>query len=132
MEISNAEDTEHALKGVKSFENTYGAKHPRAVDKVLDDLDELLAFYNFPAEHWIHLRTGNPIGSTFATFRHRTKLTKGPGSRAAGLAMAFKLIEPAQARWRSVNAPHLVAPVRAVATFVSGRLVERPTETVAA
>jgi hypothetical protein len=66
--------------------------------------------------------------STFATVRHRTKVTKGPGSRAAGLAMAFKLIESAQTRWRAVNAPHLVALVRAGSTFTNGRLVERPDE----
>jgi hypothetical protein len=74
----------------------------------------------------------NPIESTFATdfatVRHRTKVTKGPGSRAAGLAMAFKLIEAAQDRWRAVNAPHLVALVRAGATFVNGKLVKRPAE----
>ena len=64
--------------------------------------------------------------STFATVRHRTKITKGPGSRAAGLAMAFKLIEAAQDRWRAVNTPHLVALVRAGATFKGGKLVERP------
>ena len=81
-----------------------------------------------PREHWVHLRTTNPIESTFATVRHRTKVTKGPGSRAAGLAMAFKLIESAQDRWRAVNAPHLVALVRAGATFINGKLVERPGE----
>ena len=80
-----------------------------------------------PAEHWVHLRTTNPIESTFATVRHRTKITKGPGSRAAGLAMAFKLIQSAQDHWRMVNAPHLVALVRAGATFINGKLVERPT-----
>ena len=67
------------------------------------------------------------IESTFATVRHRTKVTEGPGSKAAGLAMAFKLIEAAQARWRAVNAPHLVALVRAGARFEPGHLVERPT-----
>jgi hypothetical protein len=77
--------------------------------------------------HWVHLRTTNPIESTFATVRHRTKVTKGPGSKAAGLAMAFKLIEAAQARWRTVNAPQLVALVRAGARFDRGKLVERPT-----
>lgn len=66
------------------------------------------------------------IESTFATVRHRSKITKGPGSRAAGLAMAFKLIESAQTRWRAVNAPHLVALVRAGARFLNGKLVERP------
>ena len=82
----------------------------------------------FPAEHWIHLRTTNPIESTFATVRLRTKVTKGPGSRAAGIAMAYKLIDAAQARWRAVNAPHLVALVRAGATFHKGKLLERPTD----
>jgi transposase-like protein len=127
-EIWNAEDRRHALDAVKSFQAAYGAKFPKAVAKITDDLDELLAFYDYPAEHWIHLRTTNPIESTFATVRHRTKITRGPGSRTAGLAMAFKLIQAAQARWRAVNAPHLVALVRAGATFVNGKLVERPDE----
>jgi putative transposase len=93
------------------------------------DLEVLLAFYDYPAEHWIHLRTTNPIESTFATVRLRQRVTKGPGSLAAGVAMAFKLTESAQARWRAVNAPHLVALVRAGATFERGQLVERPDET---
>jgi transposase-like protein len=125
-EIWNAEDRRHALDAVTSFKTAYGAKFPKAVAKITDDLDELLAFYDFPAEHWIHLRTTNPIESTFATVRHRTKITRGPGSRAAGLAMAFKLIQAAQDRWRAVNGPHLVALVRTGATFVDGKLVERP------
>jgi transposase-like protein len=127
-EIWNAEDKRHALDAVKSFEADYGAKFAKAVAKITDDLDELLAFYDYPAEHWVHLRTTNPIESTFATVRNRTKVTKGPGSRAAGLAMAFKLIEAAQSRWRAVNAPHLVALVRAGARFEAGKLVERPAE----
>ncbi|MFD2422655.1 IS256 family transposase [Amycolatopsis pigmentata] len=127
-EIWNAEDKRRALDAVKAFDATYGAKFPKATAKITDDIDELLAFYDYPAEHWIHLRTTNPIESTFATVRHRTKVTKGPGSRAAGLAMAFKLIESAQARWRAVNAPHLVALVRAGARFENGKLVERPDE----
>jgi len=106
----------------------YGAKFPKAAAKITDDEEELLAFYDYPCEHWVHLRTTNPIESTFATVRHRTKVTKGPGSRAAGLAMAFKLIESAQDRWRAVNAPHLAALVRAGATFINGKLVERPGE----
>lgn len=129
-EIWNAEDKDHAQAAVKGFQAAYGAKYPKAVAKVVDDIEELLAFYDFPAEHWVHLRTTNPIESTFATVRHRTKVTKGPGSRAAGLAMAFKLIESAQARWRAVNAPHLVALVRTGATFFNGKLVERPDDRV--
>jgi len=125
-EIWGAEDKQHALAAVAAFQAAYGAKFAKAVAKITDDLEELLAFYDFPAEHWIHLRTTNPIESTFATVRHRTKITRGPGSRAAGLAMAFKLIQAAQDRWRAVNAPHLVALVRAGATFVNGQLVERP------
>jgi transposase-like protein len=125
-EIWNAEDRRHALDAVSSFKAAYGAKFGKAVAKITDDLSVLLAFYDFPAEHWIHLRTTNPIESTFATVRHRTKITRGPGSRAAGLAMAFKLIEAAQHRWRALNAPHLVALVRAGAVFESGKLVERP------
>ena len=87
----------------------------------------LLEFYNYPAEHWVHLRTTNPIESTFATVRLRQRSPRArlPGR---GLAMAFKLIEAAQARWRAVNAPHLVALVRAGAAFKKGKLVERPDE----
>ena len=127
-EIYHAEDKDHAIKAAKAFAADYGAKWPKAVAKVTDDLDVLLAFYDYPAEHWIHLRTTNPIESTFATVRLRQRVTKGPGSRAAGIAMAFKLIESAQARWRAVNAPHLVALVRAGARFEKGKLVERPDE----
>ena len=121
----------HARDAVKEFESTYGAKFPKAVAKITDDVEQLLAFYDFPAEHWIHLRTTNPIESTFATVRNRSKITKGPGSRAAGIAMAYKLIEAAQSRWRAVNAPHLVALVRAGAKFENGKLVERPDDTTA-
>ncbi|WP_139307058.1 IS256 family transposase [Modestobacter sp. DSM 44400] len=128
-EIYNAEDKTHARAAAKAFAATYGAKFPKAAAKITDHLDQLLAFYDYPAEHWVHLRTTNPIESTFATVRHRTKITRGPGSRAAGLAMAFKLIEAAQDRWRAVNAPHLVALVRAGAVFQGGKLIERPDET---
>ena len=125
-EIYNAEDKTRARAAAKVFEREFGAKWPKAAAKITDDLDVLLAFFDYPAEHWIHLRTTNPIESTFATVRLRQRVTKGPGNRAAGVAMAFKLIEAAQARWRMVNAPHLVALVRAGALFVNGTLVERP------
>ena len=127
-EIYNAEDRDHALTAAKAFADLYGARWPKAVAKINDHLDVLLAFYDYPAEHWVHPRTTNPIESTFATVRLRQRVTKGPGSRAAGIAMAFKLMESAQTRWRAVNAPHLVALVRAGATFKKGILIERPDE----
>ena len=125
-EIYNAEDIDKARVAIKAFAVDYGAKYPKAVAKIVDNADVLLEFYRYPAEHWVHLRTTNPIESTFATVRLRTKVTKGPGSRAAGIAMAYKLIDTAQARWRSINAPHLVALVRAGAVFHKGKLLERP------
>jgi len=124
-------DRDHALAAATAFADEFGSKWPKAVAKITDDLDQLLAFYDFPAEHWIHLKTSNPIESTFATVRLRTKVTKGPGSRAAGLAMAYKLIIAAQDRWRAINGPHLVALVRAGATFNKGVLIENPNEVAA-
>ncbi|MEZ5237353.1 MAG: transposase, partial [Acidimicrobiales bacterium] len=126
-DIRDAASRRDATTAITAFTAEFGAKWPKAVAKIVDDAEQLLAFYDFPAEHWIHLKTSNPIESTFATVRLRTKVTKGPGSRAAGLAMAFKLLEAAQDRWRKVNAPHLVALVRAGATFRNGELVENHT-----
>ncbi|HUP70984.1 MAG TPA: IS256 family transposase [Acidimicrobiales bacterium] len=127
-EIRDGEDRSHAVKAIDAFAEEFAVKWPKAVAKIVDDAEPLLAFYDFPAEHWIHLKTTNPIESTFATVRLRTKVTKGPGSRAAGLAMAFKLIEAAEKRWRSVNAPHLVALVRAGVKFEKGVMIERPSK----
>jgi transposase-like protein len=127
-QIRDAEDRAHAEKAVKEFAAAYRAKYPKAVAKITEDKEQLLAFFDFPAEHWVHLKTSNPIESTFATVRLRTRVTKGPGSRAAGLAMVFKLVKAAEDRWRYVNSPHLVALVRAGATFEKGVLIERPDE----
>ncbi len=128
QEVRDAEDREHAEKAIERFAEDYEAKWPKAVEKITRDQGPLLAFFDFPAEHWIHLKTTNPIESTFATVRLRTKVTKGPGSRTAGLAMAYKLIESAQTRWRAVNAPELVALVRAGVKFEKGVMVERSEE----
>jgi len=127
-EIRDAPDREHAERAIAVFARDYGVKWPKAVAKVTDDAEALLCFYDFPAEHWVHLKTSNPIESTFSPVRARTRVTKGPGSKAAGLAMAFKLLEAAQGRWRAVNGPHLVALVRAGARFDKGVMVERPDE----
>jgi transposase-like protein len=124
-------DRTHAEKAIAAFAKTYGTKFPKAVTKITDDRDELLAFYDFPAEHWIHLRTTNPIESTFSTVKLRTKVTRGAGSPAAALAMVFKLVESAQARWRAITGAHLVALVRSGARFENGVLAER-TDTRAA
>jgi putative transposase len=124
-EVRDAEDKKHAQAALTRFVKDYEAKWPKATEKVVKDAEALLAFFDFPAEHWVHLKTTNPIESTFATVRLRTKVTKGPGSRAAGLAMAYKLIEAAQTRWRAVNAPQLVALVRAGVVFEKGVMAER-------
>jgi putative transposase len=122
--IYGAESRTVALDAVKSFADAFRG-FPKAVTKITGQLDVLLAFYDFPAEHWIHLRTTNPIESTFSTVRLRTKVTRGARSRRAGLAMAYKLFDAAQARWRRINGHELVPLVRAGATFVDGKLRER-------
>jgi putative transposase len=127
-EIIGAEDRTHAERAIEALVSDYGAKWPKAVAKITDDQEALLTFFDYPAEHWLHLRTTNPIESTFSPVRARTRITKGPGNKDAGLAMVFKLLEAAEGRWRAVNGPHLVALVRAGARFEKGRLVERPKE----
>jgi putative transposase len=127
-EIRDAPDRQHAEQAIEAFARDYGVKWPKAVAKITDDAEALLCFFDFPAEHWLHLKTSNPIESTFSSVRLRTRVTKGPGSKQAGLAMAFKLLEAAEDRWRSLNGPHLVALVRAGARFDKGVMVERPDE----
>ncbi len=122
--IYTADTRAAAIDAARAYAEQFAA-HPKAVAKIVDDLDVLLAFYDFPAEHWKHPRTTNAIESTFATVRLRQRVTKGPGCRAAGAAMGFKLMEAAQARWRRLNGHELVALVRAGATFIDGKLQER-------
>jgi putative transposase len=128
-EIILAEDLEHARAAIEAFATDYGVKWPKAVAKVTDEVETLLTFFDYPAEHWLHLRTTNPIESSFAPVRARTRVTKGPGTRDTGLAMVFKLLQAAQGHWRAVNGPHLVALVRAGARFEKGKLLERPDQT---
>ncbi|EIP84472.1 hypothetical protein A33K_15982 [Burkholderia humptydooensis MSMB43] len=102
-EIWNAATRAEAIVAFNQFVATYSAKYPKAAEKVTKDRDELLAFYDFPAEHWQHLRTTNPIESTFATVRHRTTRTRNCLSRATFLGLAFKLIESAEQSWRRIR-----------------------------
>lgn len=123
--ICYAETRTAAVEAARLFADELSA-HPKAVNKVTGELDVLLTFFDFPAEHHKHLRTTNPIESPFSTVRLRTRVTKGAGCRDAAVAMAFKLLEAAQERWRRVDGYELVPLVRAGATFIDGKLVERP------
>jgi putative transposase len=127
-EIMYAPDRQSALEDIERFSQEFAAKYPKAVECLIKDQDELLTFFDFPAEHWLHLRTTNPIESSFSTVKARTKKTKGAGSRKAGLAMAFKLLLAAQKRWRKITAPHLVALVQAGIKFPDGQRQLAPVE----
>jgi transposase-like protein len=120
-----AQTREAANKAFDLFLDTYGAKYVKACECLKKDREELLAFYDFPAEHWMHLRTTNPIESTFATIRLRTKKTKGHGSRKAALAMVFKLAQSASGHWRALNGSNLIADVIEGVTFVDGVRTEQ-------
>ncbi len=112
----------------KSFGTLVGEvspKYEKAVECLAKDRERLLSFFEFPAEHWKHLRTTNPIESAFATVRLRQRVTKGAGNRTKGLMMAFKLLAMAQQRWRKLNGAHLLPLVRAGVVFENGRRVER-------
>jgi transposase-like protein len=124
-EIMRAETRKAAKQAIQRFARDYEAKYPKAVASLRRDEDELLAFFDFPAEHWVHLRTANVIESPFATVRLRQRVTKGAGSRQKGLLMAFKLLAMAERRWRRINAPGLVSLVRAGVVFADGISVER-------
>ena len=123
-EIMYAETRAAAAQGIADFDTTYGAKYPKAVASLTVDQDRLLAYFDYPAAHWKHLRTTNPIESTFATVRLREGVTKGAGSRTAGLTMAFKLMQVAEGHWRGIDAAELVPLVRAGVVFEDGVQVE--------
>ena len=119
-EIWQAETKADAEKAFAVFVTTFEARYPKAVECLTKDRDVLLAFYDFPAEHWIHLRTTNPIESTFATVRLRHRRTKGSGSRTACLTMVFKLARAAEKRWRRLNGSALLPDVIRGVRFVDG------------
>ena len=124
-EIYKAETRADAEAGIDTFERAYAEKYPKAAAKLTKDRETLLAFFDYPAAHWVHLRTANPIESTFATVRLRTRVTKGAGTRRRGLVMAFILLDAASQRWRKVNSPELVPLVRAGIQFKDGIQTER-------
>jgi len=119
-EIWQAETKANAEAAFDLFETTFAAKYPKAVECLTKDREVLLTFYDFPAEHWIHLRTTNPIESTFATVRLRHRRTKGSGSRTACLTMVFKLALAAEKRWRRLNGSALLPDVIRGVRFVDG------------
>ena len=119
-EIWQADTQAGANKACDLFVTTFEAKYPKAVECLTTDREVLLTFYDFPAEHWVHLRTTNPIESTFATVRLRHRRTKGSGSRAACLSMVFKLAQAAEKRWRRLNASNLLTDVIDGVEFVDG------------
>ena len=119
-EIYLSATREDAEKAYETFLDLYQAKYPKAVKCLSKDREELFAFYNFPAEHWAHLRTTNPIESTFATVRHRHRQTKGNGSRKATLGMVFKLLTAAESGWRRLNGYRLLDKVVQGVIFKDG------------
>ena len=136
-EMMEAPARKDAKQVLERFREAFDAKYPKATAKLDRDWEHLTAFYDFPAEHWRHLRTSNAIESSFATVKLRTRVTKGAGSKKAALAMAYKLLDAAQERWRRFNGHELVADVLAGATFKDGiRVTEDdtrdPAEKVAA
>jgi len=120
QDIWMAETRKLAQKAFEVFVSTFQAKYPQAVECLVKDKDVLLTFYDFPAEHWVHLRTTNPIESTFATVRLRTERTKGCGSRTACLTMVFKLAQCAESHWHRLNGKDLIAEVVEGVKFVDG------------
>ncbi len=127
-QIWMADTRAHAEQALDLFAETYRAKYPKACECLQKDRERFLTFYDFPAEHWVHLRTTNPIESTFATVRLRTKTTKGAGSRVACLAMVYKLMMSAQKKWRMINGSTALPEVIAGTQFIDG---EKQTKHVA-
>jgi transposase-like protein len=113
-----------AERAFKRFVASYGAKYPQAAEKLTKDEDALLAFYDFPAEHWIHIRTTNPIESTFATVRHRSSRTRNCVSRATFLGLAFKLMEEAEKSWHKIYGADKIPALLQGEVFKNGEAVK--------
>ena len=125
QEIWMAPTRPDAVKAFDFFLEAYSAKYPKAADCLEKDRDELLAFYDFPAEHWQHIRTTNPVESTFATVRLRTDKIRGCGSRDTILSMVFKLCQAAEKKWRRLNGSQFIADVISGIEFKDGIKIHR-------
>jgi putative transposase len=125
-EIYMAEGRKEAEKAFDLFVSSYEAKYPKATECLSKDRDVLLTFYDFPAEHWRHIRTTNPIESVFSTVRLRHNKTKGSGSRSACLTMVYKLMESASKGWRALNGSKLLPEVIRGEVFIDGVKQEKP------
>jgi hypothetical protein len=123
-DMYEAESKDEALKAYEHFIDVYEAKFPKAVECLKKDKDALFTFYEFPSSHWIHIRTINPIESTFATVRLRTRRTKGCGSRTATMTMVFKLAKEAQKRWKRLKGYKIIPLVLQEKIFIDGELKE--------
>jgi transposase-like protein len=120
-----AETKQEALQAYEHFLASYSDKYPKAAECLSKDSEDLFIFYDFPAVHWMHIRTTNPIESTFATVRLRTKRTKGCGSRRATLSMVFKLAQEAQKNWRRLRGYQMIPLVLENKEFRDGELVDK-------
>jgi putative transposase len=133
QDIWMAETKKNAVIALDAFTESYGIKYDKAVDCLMKDRETLLAFYDFPAEHWKHLRTTNPIESTFATVRHRTIRSKGCLSNKTALAMVFKLVDGAQKSWRRLDGHNQLPKVIEGVKFTDGiEAVRQDVQTAAA
>jgi transposase-like protein len=124
-DIYGADTREQALVALNGFVSLYGKKFPGACECLIKDKDTLFTFYDFPAEHWIHIRTSNPIESTFATVRLRTEKTKGCGTRLATLTMVFKLVLETRKTWKKIKGYKLIPKVLEGRSFVDGELKDQ-------
>ncbi len=123
QDIWMAESCSSAYKAYDLFVKNYSVKYKSATDCLIKDKDEMLAFYNYPAEHWMHIRTSNPIESTFATVRLRTHKVKSCGSRTTTLMMVFKLAQSAEKKWYRLRGFKLLADVITGVKFKDGERI---------
>jgi len=123
-EMMNAENEKEAEKSFKEFQNDFHKKYPKAVTCLLKDWDDLVSFFSFPAEHWQHIKTSNPIESAFATVKQRTKATKGAGSIEMAEVMAFKLLMEAEKRWRKIRGFNEIEKLIQGAIYKDGEIIE--------